>query len=111
LGDFEDNNFPLADNPADVEWMICSWKIVKLPECEHCIRGNYGLDSKQFDHMVIGTTRAQAVAKFREYVLMHKANASGWKRKNHVIFLTKVIKYRRISKLNGDESTDPEVDI
>ena len=101
MGDFEDNNFPLADNPSTVRWMIVSWKIVKKPECDHCIRGNYGLESRQFDHMIQGAVKADVVQKMKDYINMQKDNGSKPNVKGHVLFLTKVIAMKKISDQTG----------
>ena len=53
--------------------------------------------------MVIGTTRADAIAKFDKYVAMHKGIAKNINRKNHIMFLTQVIKMDRISDNKGDK--------
>lgn len=99
--DWENNNFPDADDPDDVEWMLVSWKIVPKDHCEHCTRGDYGLRATQFDHLPPGTTRPQALAKLDEYKQKYRTNGFNPKRKNHVVFLCRVEAYERISDLAG----------
>ena len=96
-----DNNFPDADDPDTVEWMLVSWKIVPKKECLHCERDDYGYEAYQFDHLPRGTNRAQAIAKLQEYIDMHKAGGNNSRRKGHVIFLTKVETFERVSDNTG----------
>lgn len=98
---WQDNNFPDADDPDDVEWMIISWKIVEMPPCDHCERGDYKLEARQFDHLPPGTTRPQALAILEAYKQAHKTSGFNPKRKNHLIFLTKVETYERVSDVGG----------
>ena len=98
---WQDNNFPDADDPDDVEWMLVSWKIVELPPCDKCPRGNYSLEARQFDHLPPGTTLPQARAKLLEYQQMHKTTGHNPRRKNHVIFLCRVQEYERVSDIGG----------
>jgi len=99
---WELNDFPTADDPDDVEWMLVSWKIVELEPCDKCPRGNYALESRQFDHLPPGTTLPQARAKLLEYQAMHKTNGKRSNRKNHVIFLCRVQEYERVSDIGGE---------
>jgi len=98
---WNDSVFPDADDPDDVEWMLVSWKIIPLDPCEHCPRDDYGYESKQFDHLPPGTTLPQARAKLEEYKQMHRNRGTNETRKGHVIFLTRVQEYERISDLGG----------
>jgi len=102
MGDWEDNNFPLAEPPGQVRWMLVSWYIVKVPDCDHCTRGNYGLTSRQFDHFVVGATKAQVIQKMKDYINQHKDRGTRADRKGHVLFLTKVVAIKKISNLSGD---------
>jgi len=102
MGNWEDNNFPDAIDPDDVSYMLVSWKIVQKPECDHCIRGNYGYETQQFDHLPPGTTRPQAIAKLEEYQQMHKTRGHNPTRKNHIIFLVKVEAFERVSDIGGN---------
>ena len=103
MGNWADNDFPDADDPDDVEYMLVSWKIVPLEDCPTCKRGDYGLESKQFDHLPPGTTLPQARAKLQEYKDMHKARGHNPGRKGHVIFLCRVQEYERISDNSGNQ--------
>lgn len=98
---WSDNVFPDADDPDDVEWMLVSWKIVPMEDCPTCARGDYGLHSRQFDHLPPGTTLPQALAKLDEYKQMHRTAGQNPKRKSHVIFLCRVQAYERVSDLGG----------
>jgi hypothetical protein len=96
-----DGDFPDADDPDDVEWMLVSWKIVQKPDCPTCLRGDYGFETQQFDHLPPGTTLPQARAKLQEYKDMHKTRGVNTSRKGHVIFLCRVQEYERISDNAG----------
>jgi hypothetical protein len=99
---WDDNDFPDAVDPDDVEWMLVSWKIVPLDECDHCDRDDYGYESRQFDHLPPGTTLPQARAKLAEYKEMHRTRGHNPGRKNHIIFLCRVQEFERISDLGGN---------
>jgi len=98
---WNDNTFPDADDPDDVEWMLVSWKIVPKKDCPACLRGDYGFASRQFDHLPPGTTLPQARAELERYKQMHKTRGVNAHRKGHVIFLCRVQEYERISDNAG----------
>ena len=99
---WDNNTFPDADTPDDVEWMLISWKIVKKSDCEHCLRGDYGLESRQFDHLGIASSRGEAQAMFQKYVNMHRTRGKNPSRKLYSLFLVEVIDKDHILDITGE---------
>lgn len=99
---WEDNDFPLADDPLDVGWMITSWRIIK---CDTGCQDGYRTESRQFDHLGISATRSEAVAKWREYVKQKRRSGKQDSIKGRVVFLTKIVKVGIISDNTGEMDT------
>jgi hypothetical protein len=107
-GSWQNNDFPDADDPVTVGWMIVSWRTVPNPKpCAHCARGDYSLVARQFEHLLDSVNQADAIAEFRRYVRMHANSKKNKHRKNESLFLTKVIRHRRISDNAGDKISEP----
>ncbi len=96
--DWDNNNFPKADDPNDVGWMISYWRITP---CSGCKQG-YNLESRQFDHLEASATEAEAIIKFNEYVVAKKASGKAVNIKGLTLFLTKVVRVEKISDNKGD---------
>ena len=94
---WEDNAFPDADIAEDVGWLISYWRTTP---CKAGCKGNYRLESRQFDHLVKAATREEALELFYGYVKERK-NGRNLARKNHVLFLCKVDTMERISDVTG----------
>jgi hypothetical protein len=97
---WEDNNFPDADDPDDVEYLIVYWRTVPCPTGK-CKGQDYQLRSRQFDHLPKGTTLGQAQAKFNEYVKSRRNSGDQSRRKNHSLFLCQVVSVKHIHDENG----------
>ncbi len=92
------DTFPKADDPLDVGWLISYWRIVKCTSCT----GNYSLESRQFDHLPLASTRAEAIAKWREYLVQKRASGKLKSIKGLTVFLSKVTKVGVVSDFAGD---------
>ena len=94
---WEDNDFPDADDGNNVEYMLVTWRTV---ECYSKCGGNYFLDSRQFEHLPKGATEEEARERLAFYEKMHLENSKG-ARKNHSIFLCKVVDVAQITDKTG----------
>jgi hypothetical protein len=114
MGDFEDKNFPDAQDSTDVDWMIVSWDIKHEPnKCSDC-GGNYSLVARQFNELPVGATRDEAIALLRKHVRNRRQANSNNQRstspRRKTLFLCKVVKVVNITDDNRDLLTDIEVD-
>jgi hypothetical protein len=96
---WEDNTFPDADKAEEVEWVIFYWRVTR---CEGGCRGNYQLESRQFDHLVKATSREEALKRFQVYVDNKREAGKNSDVKNLVLFLARVDTMVRISDEAGD---------
>jgi len=99
---WENNQFNepgnVADDPGNVAWLISYWRTVP---CSSGCRGNYQLQSRQFDHVVHGATREEALAKFQTYVDNQREGGFNAGLKNVTLFLSKIDTAVRISDHTG----------
>ena len=102
---WDDNNFPTADDPDDVEYMIVYWRTVKCPT-GNCGGRDYRLDSRQFDHLPKGTNLGQAQAKLQEYANNRRGRGDNPGRKNHSLFLCQVVRVTHINDHTGKVIND-----
>ena len=96
---WDDSTFPMADKAEEVEWMIMYWRTVP---CTTGCKGDYQLESRQFDHLVKGATREEALERFNSYVENRRKAGKMINRKNHVLFLCRVDSMARISDVTGE---------
>lgn len=96
--DWDNNNFPKAENPDNVGWMIMYWRITPCSGCKQ----SYNLESRQFDHLGITATKAEAIIKFNKYVADKKASGKAVSLKGLTLFLTKVVMVKKILDNKGD---------
>jgi len=95
---WKDSDFPRADNPEDVGWLISYWRITPCSEgCE----GDYQLESRQFDHLVRAATPKQARAKFKLYVKQKRRSGEMPDIKGLTLFLSRVEEIAVISDNTG----------
>ena len=96
---WKNGNFPVADDPDDVEYMIMYWRTV---ECTSgCTKQDYRLESRQFDHLPKGVTLEQAQILFDKYVEERRATGDQAHRKSQTLFLCKVEQVAHIHDKNG----------
>ena len=95
---WEDNDFSDADKAEDVLWMIMYWRTVP---CHSGCKGNYQMESRQFDHLVKAATREEALERFQSYVANRRESGFTLASKNHCLFLCKVDTMVRISDETG----------
>lgn len=95
---WDDSNFPRADDPKKVRWLILYWRIVP---CEGC-RDNYRLESRQFDHLDEPATREEAVAKLEEYARNRRESGKQPSIKGLTLFLAEVAETVVISDHTGE---------
>lgn len=98
---WQDNTFPDADDPNDVEYMIMYWRKVPRTPCPtgNCGDQDYRLESRQFEHLPRGTTKKQAEEVFQYYVDQRRGSGDQTSRKGQVLFLCKV---ERVSHITDD---------
>lgn len=99
---WDDNDFTLADDPLDVGWMISYWRITK---CDTGCQDGYRTESRQFDHLGVSATRADAIELWRKYVKQKRRTGQSASLKGLTIFLTKVVKVGVISDETGAMDT------
>ena len=99
---WDDNDFPKADDPEDVGWMISYWRVTK---CDTGCQDGYRLESRQFDHLELSATRAEAVAKWKFYLQQKRASGQADSIKGLTIFLSKIIKVGIVSDDTGAMDT------
>ena len=99
---WENNQFDepgnVADDPGEVAWLISYWRTVP---CVSGCHGDYQLQSRQFDHVVHGATREEALAKFQVYVENRREAGELPGIKNLTLFLSRVDTMVRISDSTG----------
>jgi len=83
---WKDNTFSRADNPKEVQWLISYWRVVPCTSC----KGDYRLESRQFDHLLKAASRQEALAKFQMYVDQKRSSGKVAGRKGYTLFLSKV---------------------
>ncbi len=96
---WDNNQFPLADDPKRVGWLISYWRVVP---CESGCAGNYRLESRQFDHLVKAATREEALTRFNEYVENRRASGKSPSIKGLTLFLSRVDTIAVISDNTGE---------
>ena len=97
---WDNGNFPDADDPKDVEYMIVYWRTVQCTS--GCTEQDYRLESRQFDHLPLGTTFAQAQVLFNHYVQERRGTGKQDNRKNQSLFLCQVMRMAHIHDNNGN---------
>lgn len=95
---WEDSDFPHADDPQNVGWLISYWRIT--PCSSGCVE-DYQLESRQFDHLVKAATPEQALEKFSKYVDQKRASGHIPDIKGLTLFLSRVEQVVVISDLTG----------
>ena len=102
------DEFPDADDPNDVGWLIGYWRIVPCYDAG-TRRGtvdraneDYFLESRQFAHLIKAATKREAVAKFNEYVEQKKASGKQKDIKGLTLFLSRVEVMTVISDRTGE---------
>jgi hypothetical protein len=99
---WDDNDFTDADDPLDVGWMISYWRIVP---CDTGCKDGYSLQSRQFDHLPLTATRAEAIAEWRRYLRQKRRTGQHASIKGLTVFLTKVVKVGVVSDETGAMDT------
>ena len=94
-----DNNFPRADDPSTVRWIIGYWRIEKAPGVGP---KSYRLKSVIFDHLDNTYNQAQAEAYFQKYVDAKKATGKVKGIKALNLFLLHVNQWEQISGNDGE---------
>jgi len=95
---WDDNDFADADDPLDVGWMISYWRVIP---CSSGCKDGYSLQSRQFDHLPLSATRADAIALWRTYVRQKRRSGQSSALKGLTIFLSKIVKVGVISDDTG----------
>jgi hypothetical protein len=103
---WENNTFPDADDPNDVQWIIMYWRTVKCTS--GCTKQDYRLESRQFDHLPKGTTLAQARVLLKHYTDQRRASGDQVNRKNQSLFLCKVMNVHHIHDNEGNSMLPQE---
>ncbi len=98
---WDDNDFD-ADDPVNVGWMISYWRITP---CASGCKDGYKLESRQFDHLPISASKAEAIEKWEEYVIQKRRTGETSDLKGLTIFLTQVIKVGIVSDNTGAMDT------